>query len=471
MMRRIVYIVLIALLGSDAFAQTQQDRLSQHVFFLADDSLHGRKAGSEDAAKAAEYIIAQFEQMGLKPFYETGFIQPFNKFDVTYKNVVALIPGNDPVLKDEYILIGAHYDHLGMRNGVVYNGADDNASGTASIIEIARIVNARQKELKRSVIIAAFDAEELGLWGSDYLSGQVDVGKIKLMMSIDMVGWLEEGKTLRLNGVKTIKEGKRLLVNEAEKLDLPIRTKDFESSILTATDTQGFASKGVATLHVTTGIKSPYHKPGDDPDLIDYQGLDKVTDYLANVTLRCASDPSFAPTGKVADIHSNRRRAFEMGVMGSLNNTNLRFPNAGFVGKSRYGFNAGLTSQINMGHVFALEVDALFDYQNAKLPDLDNLYESFECFHQEAVTVPALMLLNVGSVGTSIFVGVGGYYSRVLRSNKDVNVNQFGWAWCLGMRLGKVKVEGQVRYQMNPLFVDDPMAKLRNGQFSLSYFF
>lgn len=471
MMKRISFFALFAVLSLGSFAQTQQDRLTQHVYYLASDSLHGRKAGSDDAAQAAAYIVAQFEQMGVKPFYEAGYYQPFKKYDNTYKNVVAWIPGNDPVLKDEYIILGAHYDHLGMRNDEVYNGADDNASGTASIIEIARILKAHQDELKRSVIIAAFDAEELGLWGSDYLSSQLDVSKIKLMMSIDMVGWLEKGKTLRLNGVKTINDGKRLLVSEAEKVDLPIRTKDFENSVLTATDTQGFATKGVATLHVTTGIKSPYHKPGDDPELIDYPGLDKVTNYLADVTLQCATDPDFSPSGKVADIHSNKKRVFDFGVMASLNNTNLRFPNAGFTGKTRYAFNVGLASQINLGRFFALEVDALYDYQNATLPSLTDPYESYGRYHQEAVTVPALMLVNVGNIGASVFVGLGGYYSRVLKSSEVVNANQYGWAWCLGLRLGKVKIEGQVRYQLNPLLVDGPKTKLRSGQFALVYFF
>lgn len=470
MRKRIVNIALFVVLSLGAFAQTQQERLTQHVYYLASDSLRGRAAGSEDAAKAAAYIVKQFEAIGIEPFYEDGFYQPFKRFDVDYKNVVAWIPGNDPVLKDEYIVIGAHYDHLGMSGDVVYNGADDNASGTAAIIEMARILKARQDELKRSVIIAAFDAEELGLFGSDYLSSQLDVSKVKLMMSIDMVGWLEKGKTLRLNGVKTIKNGKRLLSGEAEKIDIPIRTKDFENSILTATDTQGFATKGVATLHVTTGIKSPYHKPEDDADLIDYQGLDKVTDYLSDVTLKCATDPDFAPSGKVADIHSNKKRVFDFGLMASLNNSNLRFPNAGFMGKPRYAFNVGLTSQINMGKTFSLEIDALYDYQDAKLPSAIAPFEQYSRYHQESVTVPALLLMNAGNIGFDVFVGVGGYYSRVLRSSEFVNLNQYGWAWCLGFRLGKFKIEGIVHYQLNPLFVEGPNARLREGQFSLSYF-
>ena len=242
---RIIITSLLLLVGSITFAQTQQERLTRHVYTLAGDSLRGRKAGSEDAAKAAAYIVKQFEEIGIQPYFEEGWYQTFVKAGTTYKNVVGILPGNDPVMKDEYIIIGAHYDHLGVRNDEIYNGADDNASGTATIIEMARILKSQQGDLKRSVIVVAFDAEEIGLWGSDYLSKNLDLSKVKLMMSIDMVGWLEQGKTLRLQGAATIKDGKRLLREEAEKMHIDIKPKDFETSILGATDTQGFAKRPI----------------------------------------------------------------------------------------------------------------------------------------------------------------------------------------------------------------------------------
>jgi Predicted aminopeptidases len=152
-------ICLLLFVGGSTFAQTQQERLTRHVYTLAGDSLRGRKAGSEDAAKAAAYIVKQFEEIGVQPYYEEGWYQPFERNGKTYKNVVGVIPGNDPILKDEYIIIGAHYDHLGVMNDQIYNGADDNASGTATIIEMARILKSQQSDLKRSVIVAAFDAE------------------------------------------------------------------------------------------------------------------------------------------------------------------------------------------------------------------------------------------------------------------------------------------------------------------------
>ena len=461
-------------------AQTQQERLTRHVYYLASDSLRGRAAGSEDAAKAAAYIVNQFEEIGLQPFFEEGWYQPFEKYGTTYKNVVGILPGNDPVLKDEYIIIGAHYDHLGVRGDEIYNGADDNASGTATIIEMARLLKQQQNDLKRSVIIAAFDAEEIGLWGSNHLSKTLELSKVKLMMSIDMVGWLEKGKTLQLQGTATIKNGKRLLREEAEKMHLNIKPKDFETSVLGATDTQGFAKKGVATLYVTTGLKSPYHKPEDDAELIDYKGMDAVTDYLADVTLRCATDPSFAPSGKVSPIHSGKRKVFEIEPMVSLVNGSITFPKAGFDGKSRYGVDAGLLAQLRLTSHLALETGALYELFRAKYPDESDLYNAYLPYRQQSVLVPFNLFLKFGgATGVDFFLETGGYYGRVFsvefadKPESSLNPNQYGISWTIGLRLGNVKVAGGRRYQLNPLFSDPnmPKANIHSGTFTIGYYF
>ena len=477
---RIIIMCMLLLVSGSTFAQTQQERLTRHVYTLAGDSLRGRKAGSEDAAKAAAYIVAQFEEIGIQPFYDEGWYQPFERSGKTYKNVIGVIPGNDPVLKDEYIIIGAHYDHLGVMNDEIYNGADDNASGTATIIEMARILKGQQSQLKRSIIVAAFDAEEIGLWGSNHLAKQLDLSKVRLMMSIDMVGWLEKGKTLRLQGAATIKNGKRMLSEEANKMQIDIKPKDFETSILGATDTQGFAQRGVATLYVTTGLKSPYHKPEDDPELIDYEGLDKVADYMADVTMRFATDKDFAPSGKISPIHSGKRKALEIEPMVSLVNGNIAFPKAGFDGKSRYGVNAGLMAQLNLSTHFTLETGAQYELLRAKMPDEGDLFDSYLPYRQQSILVPANLLVNIGGApGVDAFVELGGFYGRVLTAeledaHDNINPNQWGLNWAFGLRLGKVKISGGRRYQLNPFFIGDeglPDAKLRAGSFSVGYYF
>ena len=394
--------------------------------------------------------------------------------------MVGVIPGNDPVLKDEYIIIGAHYDHLGVRNDQIYNGADDNASGTATIIEMARILKSQQNSLKRSVIVAAFDAEEIGLWGSNYLAKQLDLSKVKLMMSIDMVGWLEKGKTLQLQGTATIKDGKRLFREEAEKMHLDIKAKNFETSILGATDTQGFAQRGVATLYVTTGLKSPYHKPEDDPELIDYKGLDRVTDYMADVTMRCATDAGFAPSGKISPIHSGKRKTLEIMPSVSLVNGNIAFPKAGFDGKSRYGVNAGLMALLNLNSHFTLKTGAQYELLRAKYPDESELFNSYLPYRQQSVLVPLDLLVYIGGApGMDIYVEAGGFYGRVFSTGFEgepelsIDPNQYGINWAVGFRLGKVNISGGRRYQLNPMFVNEgaPKAKLHAGNFSIGYYF
>ena len=477
---RFFFICMLLLIGGSTFAQTQQERLTRHVYYLAGDSLRGRKAGSEDAAKAAAYIVKQFEEIGIQPYYEEGWYHTFEKYGNSYKNVVGIIPGNDPVLKDEYIIIGAHYDHLGVMNDQIYNGADDNASGTATIIEMARILKSQQSNLKRSVIVAAFDAEEIGLWGSDYLSKKLDLSKVKLMMSIDMVGWLEKGKTLRFEGVATVKDGKRLLHEEAEKMHIDIKSKNFETSILGATDTQGFAKKGVATWYVSTGLKSPYHKPEDDPELIDYKGLDRITDYMADITMRCATDEDFAPSGKISPLHSGKRKRLEIDPVVSLVNGNVAFPKAGFDGKNRYGVNAGLMAQLNLSTHFALEAGAQYELLRAKFPDEGDLFDAYLPYRQQSILVPANFIVNVGGApGVDIYVEAGGFYGRVLNAEfvgepeLNIDPNQYGINWAVGFRFGKVNISGGRRYQLNPMFVNEgaPNAKLHVGNFSLGYYF
>ena len=477
---RIIITFMLLLVGSITFAQTQQERLTRHVYFLASDSLQGRDAGTIYADKAARYIVQQFEEIGVDPYYKEGFYQPFEKYGTTtFKNIVGIIPGNDPVLKDEYIIIGAHYDHLGVKNDKIYNGADDNASGTATIIEMARILKARQSQLKRSVIVVAFDAEEDGLWGSNYLSEQLDLSKIKLMMSVDMVGWLHEGKTLRLHGAATVKDGKKVLQEEAKKMHMDVTIHDFETSVFGATDTQGFAKKGVPTLYVTTGLKSPYHKPEDDAELIDYQGMDRITNYLADVTECFASQTNMQSSGKIAAIHGGKKKAFEIGPTVALANSYIAFPKAAFNGKNRYGFDAGIATQTRLGSNMVLEVKALYEYLNAKYPDESDLYASYLPYHQESVLVPVNLLFKTGGMGMDLSVGIGGYYGYILKANiKDqpdlvINPNQWGMGWSIGFQMGKVKISGERRYQLNSLFAGEgaPNARLRSGAFNISYMF
>ena len=131
-MKKIILLLLPLLLWTgSALAQTRSERLADYVYYFASDSLHGRAAGSADAAKARDYIVARYKECGLKPLSGGNFLVSFQRDGKQYTNVVALIEGG--ALKDEYIVLGAHYDHLGEKSGQIYPGADDNASGSAAL--------------------------------------------------------------------------------------------------------------------------------------------------------------------------------------------------------------------------------------------------------------------------------------------------------------------------------------------------
>ncbi len=467
-------------------AQQTKERLTSHLYYLASDELRGREAGSADALKAAEYIENQYKAIGLKPFFE-DYRHHFQMGGDTYTNIVAQIEGADPGLKDEYIVLGAHYDHLGVKRGKIYNGADDNASGSAALIEVARELYGRRDELKRSVIIAAFDAEELGLFGSmalaDVLKDSIGTDRIKLMMSIDMVGWYKASGKLVMEGAATIRDGKRLLDNEAAKMSISVEAKDFEKSAFTGTDTQYFAEKGVPTLAVTTGLKSPYHKPGDDAELIDYDGLERVTEYVAAVGCAAASDPDFAPSGQIARKHLDLLPTFEAGLVLSIQRSNLNFEKSSLTTKNALGVGIGPQFQVNFNSL-ALNAKVLYDFAQSRFPVDSDLWGSRSKYRQQAVTVPVMLISNsVPKYSLRAFAGIGGYYSYVFWHNAagktlssravDVNRHQCGIAYCIGMQAGPILLCLEGRSQLNSFFAgaDFPEAALETVSLTLGYDF
>jgi acetylornithine deacetylase/succinyl-diaminopimelate desuccinylase-like protein len=198
------YLLIFSTIISAYAETTLKERLEQHVYTLASDEMGGRGSGTKYARMAAEYIIDQWEEVGIEPFFDNSYIQSFwnNKF----QNLVAIIPGNDPLLKNEYIIIGAHYDHVGTIFGKIYNGADDNASGVASLIEVGRELKFNQSHLKRSIILIAFDAEEKGLIGSTHFIDRwkEPIENIKLMINLDMVGYYQAKEEIKYIGSGTI---------------------------------------------------------------------------------------------------------------------------------------------------------------------------------------------------------------------------------------------------------------------------
>jgi hypothetical protein len=479
-------ILSLACIMAFSFANAQdadrKARLEKHLYYLASDSLHGREAGSEDGVKARAYILEQWNEIGLEPFLAEGFEMPFTKNGLNMANLVGIIPGNDPVLKDEYILLGAHFDHIGYKNGEICNGADDNASGSTALIEIARMLKQNQSQLKRSVIIAAFDGEEKGLWGSQELADRMakdsTISNVKCMMSIDMVGWYAKNGKLELLGAGTMKNGKKILEQNAGELKLNI--EPFETAVLTATDTRSFAKKyEVPTLHVYTGLKSPYHKPADDADLIDYEGLDNITCFITRVTTQMATDPSFGPTGKIAQIHSGRIKPFELAVSGGFTNTGIILPDAKLTTARRYGWSAGITAQYNAKKIWGYRIAAFYETSNSFFPDQTNLFGSALKYKQSAIEVPATLIMQNNDPTVRVYMGIGPNVRYVFNSSLE-NLNykttdlQWGMHFMFGMKIGHVYFEDYLLSNFNDLFdtpAGEPKSRLSVSTFKIGWVF
>ncbi|MFI8379263.1 M28 family metallopeptidase [Leeuwenhoekiella sp. NPDC079379] len=178
--------------SANANANVSADAIKKHIEFLASDDLQGRKTGSEGIDEAATYIIKQFQDAGVKSYF-SSYRDKFDAKGVSGYNIVGMLEGTDPKLKNEYVVIGAHYDHIGtakaVNGDVLANGANDNASGTSAVIELAKYF-AKSKSNKRSIIFALFSAEELGLLGSAHLAARLKTTEIKpyVMFNIEMIG-------------------------------------------------------------------------------------------------------------------------------------------------------------------------------------------------------------------------------------------------------------------------------------------
>lgn len=210
----------------------------------------------------------------------------------TGRNVAGIIEGNDPALKNEYIVIGAHYDHLGIdqlksssmykgNDSQIHNGADDNASGTTGLLELAEKFGTHKNALKRSLIFLAFSGEELGLLGSNYFTNNspVSMNQVVAMLNMDMIGRLNEEKSLTVIGAGTSSIWKNLL-NEKNVYDFKLSFNDGGSG---GSDHQSFTNRNIPVLFFFTGTHTDYHKPSDDAEKINLSGQADVVNYVYSI--------------------------------------------------------------------------------------------------------------------------------------------------------------------------------------------
>jgi aminopeptidase YwaD len=253
------------------------------------------------------------------------------------RNIVMLLPGEDEKLKNEYIIFGAHFDHVGMGGPGsssmaqdttgVHHGADDNASGVAMIIELAGKFAGTKNSHKRSLIFSAFSGEEEGLLGSKYFAEIIgkDTSKTDLMVNFDMVGRLKETKFLQVGGVGTADGLKEATIAAA---DTNLLKLTFSEEGAGPSDHSAFYSKNIPVLYFTSGSHEDYHKPSDTWEKINYEGMVNISDLAFKVTSELANNPAklkFKEAGPKADSNRpSRRRGLTLGFMpdvtGSIKN-------------------------------------------------------------------------------------------------------------------------------------------------------
>lgn len=276
--------------------------------YLASPALAGRLTGTPGNDSAAAFIARRYSELGMlgaftgtscgKEKCENSFFQffrlsPFTtgRLDVAIgsktQNVGALVIGTDSLLRHEYVIVGAHYDHLGRSSvyardsgmfRTVHLGADDNASGTAAVLELAR--RFAERPARRSVLFANFSAEELGLVGSATFVENSPIPRSALvgMVNLDMVGRLRDNRVILFGGED---DGRfKTIVDSVEQIAPPMQFRfHWQPGSRSISDQASFAAVHIPVLGLFTDYHSDYHRSGDIVDRINFEGLEKIVDF------------------------------------------------------------------------------------------------------------------------------------------------------------------------------------------------
>lgn len=315
---------------TSAVESIRVEDLKTHVNTLASDALQGREAGTTAGHAASAYLVQELRKQAVAPAGPGGhYLQEFNG---AMRNILASVPGRDAKLRDEVVIVCAHYDHIGYgtpRNsrgpiGYIHNGADDNASGTAGLLEVIEAVRSLPQPPRRTLLFAFWDGEEKGLLGSKHwiTAPTRPLNQIKLVINADMIGRLRpEG--VEVTGTRAAR-GLRDLVSEANcaKFVVPplggiqsisnppedgttnLATQarlDFTWDMRADSDHHPFFAAGIPALMLHTGKHDDYHRPSDDADKINYAGTQQLARLMLMLALRAAEAdelPTFRPESR-----------------------------------------------------------------------------------------------------------------------------------------------------------------------------
>jgi hypothetical protein len=294
------------------------------VTYLAHDSLEGREVGTKGELIAADYIAKRMKENGLAPKgNDDSYFQLFTRNmkahphdtagtgeTIEGRNVLGFIDNG----AEKTIVIGAHYDHLGYGEegsladsaGQIHNGADDNASGVSAMLGLAKKL--KGKKLNTNVLFIAFTGEEKGLWGSNYFvkNATVPTTEMAYMINMDMVGRLDTNNRLAIYGIGTSPLFKPIL----DSCNTFGFQSKFDSSGVGPSDHTSFYLEDVPVLHFFTGQHKDYHKPTDDTEFINFEGIEKVANYIEKVVMSLNTYDSI-PFTKTKE-KSEKARAFKV---------------------------------------------------------------------------------------------------------------------------------------------------------------
>lgn len=284
---------------TDHHENVSEQNLKKTVSYIASDELKGRLAGSEGEKKASEFISKGFKSLKLKPYNGKSYIQNFSydlklnpheessAVKISSRNVIGYLDNK----ASRTIIIGAHYDHLGLNehhnstlmnsDGQIHNGADDNASGVSAVLELARMFSQNKTKEKANYVFALFSGEEDGLMGSKKFAEEVknQYPNVISMINLDMIGRLNKDKDLTVGGVGTSHVfGEMIKKYKPAGFNLAI-----DSAGVGPSDHTSFYLKDIPVLFLFTGTHSDYHKPTDDTERVNFTGLRNITHYVFNL--------------------------------------------------------------------------------------------------------------------------------------------------------------------------------------------
>jgi hypothetical protein len=311
-----VAFLAVALTSGDGFrfaaeeaelsAEIHADEVKAHVYRLASPEFLGRRGPG--AARASRHIEEAFRRLKLEPAFGDSYFQAIPSLvhhgeaeppAFLGRNVAAVLPGRDPKLRDEWIILSAHLDHLGKHGDLLYPGADDNASGVAMLLEAAEWFALRGERPRRSILFVAFDLEESALLGSTHFAAHPprDFHKLKAFLTADMLGRSMANvmhEYLFVLGAETAPELAQAVKDVHPEPGLKLGTLGADI-IGTRGDYGPFRDRRIPFLFLSTGQHPDYHRPSDTPERLDYEKLARASRWIAELTWHIA-DAEAAPT-------------------------------------------------------------------------------------------------------------------------------------------------------------------------------